>query len=84
VRTIILERAAARELDKLPADVRTLVDQSLSQLAISGPYGMDIKRLKGRDELRLRIGDWRVIFSLAEHKVVVGLIAHRRHVYVRM
>ena len=45
----------------------------------------NIKHLKGplAGHLRYRVGDWRVVYQIHEHrhKVIVVLIAHRRDVY---
>jgi len=41
----------------------------------------DVKRLKGRDGMRLRVGDWRVIFYEDQEKIVVAAVGHRREVY---
>jgi mRNA-degrading endonuclease RelE of RelBE toxin-antitoxin system len=35
--------------------------------------------LAGR--LRYRVGDWRVIYRIEDHRVVILSIAHRREVY---
>jgi mRNA interferase RelE/StbE len=39
--------------------------------------------LKGGDEYRLRVGDWRVVYTLHDDvlTVLVVRIAHRREVY---
>jgi len=41
----------------------------------------DVKRLKGRQGLRLRVGDWRVIFYEEGESIVVVAVGHRREVY---
>ena len=41
----------------------------------------DVKKLKGRDGLRLRIGDWRVIFHEDRETVDVLIIGPRGSVY---
>ena len=41
----------------------------------------NIKRLKGREGLRLRIGDWRVIFDETRDTVIIVAVGHRREVY---
>ena len=40
----------------------------------------DIKRLKGQDGCRLRVGDWRVIFMDGATVTVVA-VGHRREIY---
>jgi mRNA interferase RelE/StbE len=41
----------------------------------------NVKKLKGRDGLRLRIGDWRVIFHEDRETVDVLIIGPRGSVY---
>jgi mRNA interferase RelE/StbE len=41
----------------------------------------NVKRLKGRDGLRLRIGDWRVIFHEDRETIDVLIIGPRGSVY---
>jgi mRNA interferase RelE/StbE len=42
-----------------------------------------VKALKGSDEYRLRVGDWRVVYALLDEvlTVLVLRIANRRDVY---
>ena len=61
MKTIILTSAAAKDLDALPRDARSSVEDGLARYAIDG-HG-DVKRLQGRDGYRLRIGAYRVIFD---------------------
>jgi mRNA interferase RelE/StbE len=41
----------------------------------------DTKRLKGRDGMRLRVGDWRVIFYEDQGAIIVAAVGHRRDIY---
>jgi mRNA interferase RelE/StbE len=40
-----------------------------------------VKRLKGRNGLRLRVGDWRVIFYVEDEAIIVAAVGHRREIY---
>lgn len=61
MKTIVLTNRAARELDDLPVDARTSVENGLHVYAMTGRG--DVKRLQGREGFRLRIGRYRVIFA---------------------
>ncbi|TPQ50188.1 plasmid stabilization protein [Prosthecomicrobium hirschii] len=61
MKTIILTPSAARDLDALPAAARDQITDALNRYAVSG-FG-DVKRLSGRNEYRLRIGRYRVLFE---------------------
>lgn len=82
-RTIVFAPEAARELDALDPVVRGRVEQALDLLALD-PLALrnQIKRLKGDPAMRLRVGDWRIIFESDGLRIVVLAIAHRREVYL--
>ncbi len=73
---------AAREFDALDSMVRQRVEKALDQLALD-PMALknQIKRLKGDSAMRLRVGDWRIIFDVRSAEITVLAIAHRREVY---
>ncbi len=82
-RTIVFAPEAAREFDALDSTIKARVEKALDQLAID-PLALrtQIKRLKGDPSMRLRVGDWRVIFEANRDKVVVLAIGHRSEVYL--
>jgi mRNA interferase RelE/StbE len=41
----------------------------------------DVLRLKGREGVRLRVGDWRIVFYLDGNTIVVAAVGHRREIY---
>lgn len=71
--------AAARQRAKLDAKIRARIDAKLESYATLGKG--DVKRLTGRDGVRLRIGDWRVIFYEEDATIVVAAVGHRREIY---
>jgi mRNA interferase RelE/StbE len=79
MKKIVFTSAGTRQWIKLSADVRRRIDKRLSEFAASGKG--DIKRLHGRDGVRLRVGDWRVIFYETGEEIVVVAVGHRREVY---
>jgi mRNA interferase RelE/StbE len=79
---VTLLSAAARDLRRLPVDVRSRLLRALSSL--KEPRQSGTKKLQGSDDRwRLRVGDYRIIYRIvdAEQKVIVVRIAHRRDVY---
>jgi mRNA-degrading endonuclease RelE of RelBE toxin-antitoxin system len=81
MKPIVLTATSARQWTKLSPDVRSRIDKRLTELATTG-HG-DVKRLKGRDGMRLRVGDWRVIFYEDQGAIVVAAVGHRREIYDR-
>jgi mRNA interferase RelE/StbE len=79
MKPIVFTPASARQWAKLAPDIRGRVDRRLTEFATTG-HG-DVKRLKGRDESRLRVGDWRVIFYEDQGTIVVAAVGHRREIY---
>jgi mRNA interferase RelE/StbE len=83
---VVFTRSAEKSLGRLPADRRR---QMLSRIAAvaADPNSrtFDIERLAGSDLLRLRVGGYRVLFSLDETNGVltVELVRTRGDVYKR-
>ena len=69
-------KADVRRLDKQTA-MRIL--SALHRFAESGEG--DVKALQGRDELRLRIGDYRLFFVATSDVIQVRGVAHRSEAY---
>ncbi|MGB8536018.1 MAG: type II toxin-antitoxin system RelE/ParE family toxin [Acidobacteriaceae bacterium] len=69
-------KADVRGLDK-PTAMRVL--HALHRFAVSGEG--DVKALQGRDELRLRIADYRLFFVNIDDALEVRRIFHRREAY---
>ena len=79
MRRIAFTPTAARHWAKLAPNIRKRIDARLREFASTG-HG-DLKRLKGRDGARLRVGDWRVIFLEEGDTIIVAAVGHRRDVY---
>jgi mRNA interferase RelE/StbE len=81
-----IHRRATRALDDLPASVRDRVLDLLQVLEVD-PFrvrGFDVERLRGmRGWLRVRVGDYRVVYWVDErdHVVSVERIAPRGGAY---
>jgi mRNA interferase RelE/StbE len=81
--TIRYEREAERAIDALDPQIRRRILLALGNLARDPRSAQNVKALKGNDDYRLRVGDWRVVYTLhdAVLTVLVVRIAHRRDVY---
>ena len=78
----ILLKAAERYLLRMQPDDQVRIVKALDTL-VSDYRGLDIKQLKGRAELRLRVGKYRILFvEDRENQVyVVTAINSRGDVY---
>lgn len=80
---IELERAAARALHKLDPPARTRIAAAIDLLA-ENPRPPGARKLAGGDgELRVRTGDYRIIYEVRESALVILVITigHRRDIY---
>ncbi len=80
---IELTRAARRALDSLPTKAQKQIDRQILALA-KNPYPPGSKKLKGVEGLhRIRVGDYRILYIVEVHRLVVVIvtIGHRREVY---
>lgn len=75
MKTIIFTSKAAKELDNLPEPARTNVSDALNSYAVDGRG--DVKKLKGREGYRLRVGDYRVIFA-EDAETILAIFVGRR------
>ena len=68
---IILDRSVEKVLRRLPHDLLKRIDRAIQRLAIEPrPHGCT--KLTGFASLyRLRVGDWRLIYSIEEDRLVV-------------
>jgi mRNA interferase RelE/StbE len=77
------KRTAAKDLQSLPAVTIARVVEAVAALA-DNPHPHGAIKLTGSDQTyRLRVGDYRVVYSIHQAVLVVEIIrvAHRRDVY---
>lgn len=81
---IELRPAAVRALRKLDPQIRLRVHGAIALLA-QDPRPPASRPLKGRPGRRVRVGDYRIIYTVADDVllVVVITLGHRRDVYER-
>ena len=79
---VILPKSVRKELDRLPDDA---VERIMTRLAglETNPRPADVKKLKGRDAWRIRVGDYRVIYEIHDRvlQILVITVGHRREIY---
>jgi mRNA interferase RelE/StbE len=79
VEKIAFTTAAARQWRKLTAATRAQIDLKLAAFAETGAG--DAKALKGVTGMRLRAGDWRVLFTIKADTITIHAVGHRRDIY---
>jgi mRNA interferase RelE/StbE len=81
--TVDVKPSARKELYLLDDSVLARVIRKLEALRVT-PRPSGSKKLKGfRDQWRIRVGDWRIIYVVDDARALVSItrIAHRREVY---
>ena len=80
--TIRIKRSAEKEMDRLPGRTFERLTRVILNLE-RDPRPRNSKKLRGVQDYRLRVGEYRVLYSIDDHKRVVEIIAvgHRRDVY---
>ena len=78
----IIKRSAEKELDALSARMRERIVGHLLTLE-DNPRPVGIKKLQGEDGFRLRVGDYRVLYTIDDHRnqVTIFAVGHRRDGY---
>ena len=76
-------RRAVRDLESLPASERQRVGRRIDALS-ANPRPHGIRKLHGAEEMyRIRVGDYRVIFSITDRKLLILVIrvGNRKDIY---
>ena len=81
-RVVVMRRRAQRDLDALDESTRSAIVTALGALARGEP-NVDVRRLQGIDppQSRLRVGHYRVIFSIEPGVITVERVLDRRDAY---
>jgi mRNA interferase RelE/StbE len=79
------KRSAVKELEKLPRQTVTRIVEAVRNLA-GNPFPDGTRKLAGSEQsYRIRIGVYRVLYSVCDDKFIVEIIRvkHRKDVYKR-
>lgn len=81
---IELRPAAVRALKKLDPPIRRRIQGAITLLA-EDPRPPAARTLRGRPGLRVRVGDYRIVYTVEDDVllIVVVTVGHRRDVYER-
>jgi len=79
---VYLKRSAEKELAGLPREVHQKIIKRLLTLK-DNPRPPGAKKLWGGERYRIRVGDYRVLYTIddALQKIEVSAVGHRREVY---
>jgi mRNA interferase RelE/StbE len=79
---IRIQRSARKAIERLPLNIRLRVEDAIMRLAAE-PRPLGVKSLKGGNEYRIRVGDYRVIYLIYDNELLILVIdaGHRKDVY---
>jgi len=79
---VIIQRPAEKELDALQESIHKRIVKRLLTLE-ENPRPTGVKKLQGQESYRLRVGDYRILYTIDDKskKVFVVAVGHRREVY---
>jgi mRNA interferase RelE/StbE len=83
---VVLKPSVEKDLRSLPKATITHIFQHIEKLK-DEPYPRQSIKLSGAEHLyRLRVGDYRIIYSIAqeEKQIIVHYVRHRRDVYRKL
>ena len=81
--TLVITPSAQKELDRIDDTIFDRIDGKILALA-EDPRPHGCRKLRGyRNQWRIRVGDWRVIYVIDDARALVTVtrVAHRREVY---
>lgn len=67
------KKRAAKYLSKLPKNIRDNIFAALFELSLTGEHDNSIQ-LKGREGYRIRVGEYRVIYSKNETELTILVV----------
>lgn len=81
-KVVVDKKVRKKDLLRVPAKIRRKVIERIKELG-ANPYPVDSIRLKGRQELRIRQGSYRILYTVNEDvvTVIVVKVGHRKDVY---
>ena len=83
--SIVVSRKVEKEIIGLPARVIKLIGNAIDKLAVD-PRPTGSKKIQGSDEnlWRVRVGDYRIVYSIQDVLKIVEIkrVRHKRDVYL--
>ncbi len=77
-----VERKALKKLANIPGSYYSNIKRAILELA-NDPRPLGYKKLKGRDAYRIRIANYRIIYEIEDHILLIDVIdlGHRKDIY---
>ena len=69
-----------KNIENLESSIAKRILKKVEELS-ENPFSKDIKKLKGSNDFRLRVGDYRIIFSIEKKTIQILKVGHRKNIY---
>jgi len=79
---VVFSKKVRKDFKKIPeSDVNRILEEI--KLLADNPFPMNSKKLKGEELFRVRIGNYRVIYSIIDEQMIISVVkvGHRKNVY---
>lgn len=79
---LVIDRYAQKQLGKIPPPHFNRIIKAINEL-VDNPRPVGYRKLTGRPGYRIRIGDYRVIYSIEDKILTIFVIdiGHRKEIY---
>ncbi len=79
---ILFEKRVIKDFEGVPKTYKEKIISKINDLS-SKPFPPGTKKLKGRNAWRIRIGVYRVIYTVEHEKLIIMIVkvSHRKDVY---
>ena len=79
---IVLKKSVEKQFLKLPKKEVKKIINTIEKLK-TNPRPYIVIKLKNTDKYRIRVGNYRIIYSINDNKLIIEIIkiAHRKNVY---
>ena len=80
--SIEIKKSAAKEIEKLPKTVLKRILNKIQSLSTE-PRPSGCKKLTADEKYRLRVGDYRILYSIEDDRLVIYIVkvGHRKKIY---
>lgn len=79
---IVWVNSASKEIRKAPFDIAAKLIEAIGRYSENRHAAIDIKALQGvENTYRIRVRDWRLIFTVEDGKIVVKRVGPRGSIY---
>jgi mRNA interferase RelE/StbE len=79
---IIVDKSVEKNIDKFADEVVERLNEKMEMIA-ENPRGQGVKKMKGRNAYRARVGDYRLIYTIDDAKRTITIIdvGNRKDIY---